>query len=70
MNMENPIISPATRAGTAGGTLLVLLFNIFSTTDILHTVIVSGVGAAVSFTVSLLLKTLVRKLKNKGESAK
>ena len=68
--MQGTVNSPGTRAGTAGGTLLVLLFNIFSATDILHTVIVSAVGASVSFTVSLLLKMLFKKIRQKNEQSR
>jgi hypothetical protein len=66
--MDNTIISPATKAGTAGGTLLVVILDIFSATDIMHTVVVSGVGAAVSFLVSMGLKMVVRRFRKKKEA--
>lgn len=49
--------------GTASGTLLSIAPNIFSE-DILKTVILAVIGAVVSFTVSLLLKGLM-KIKKK-----
>ena len=48
--------------GTAGGTFLSVLPNIHSV-DILKTVILATIGAIVSFTISLLLKILIRKHK-------
>jgi hypothetical protein len=48
--------------GTAGGTFLSVLPNIHSV-DILKTVILATIGAIVSFTISLLLKFLIRKHK-------
>jgi mannitol-specific phosphotransferase system IIBC component len=51
------------RAGTASGTFLSILPNIFSE-DIAKTIILAVVGATVSFMVSLLLKWLT-KSKNK-----
>lgn len=59
--MSDSSFASEIRTGTAGGTLAVLLFNIFSTTDILHTVILSATGAAVSFVVSYLLKWIVKR---------
>ena len=52
-----------TKMGTASGTLLSIAPNIFSE-DILKTVILAVIGAVVSFTVSLLLKGLM-KIKKK-----
>ena len=51
------------KAGTAGGILFVLI-NI-STQEIFKTAVLASIGAAVSFTVSLLLKTAVKKLKER-----
>ena len=48
------------QAGTAGGTLTVLLANINSN-DILKTAIQAVVGAVVSFVISWLLKTWMQK---------
>jgi predicted membrane-bound spermidine synthase len=50
-----------TKLGTAGGTLFTLLF--IPWTDILRTFVLSGVAAATSFLVSLLLQHLFRKKK-------
>lgn len=49
-----------TKAGTAGGTLTILLANL-SVTDLVHTAILASVGATVSFIVSLLWKHIFRK---------
>ena len=48
--------------GTAGGTFLSIVPNIQSE-DIAKTVILATVGAVVSFTISLLLKSLNKKHK-------
>jgi mannitol-specific phosphotransferase system IIBC component len=48
--------------GTAGGTFLSILPNIHSE-DIVKTAILATVGAIVSFTISLLLKSLQKKHK-------
>ena len=58
--MENTI---SLKTGTAAGTLLSILPNLFSE-DVLKTIILAALGATVSFTVSLLLKCLL-KFKNK-----
>lgn len=54
--------SNSTIIGTAGGTFLSILPNIHSV-DILKTIILAAIGAIVSFTISLLLKFLIRKHK-------
>ena len=51
-----------TKAGTAGGTLLTIFANITSE-DVLKTVILAAIGAAVSFTVTIFLKALIKRLK-------
>lgn len=51
-----------TLMGTAGGTFLSIVPNIQSH-DIARTAILAAVGAIVSFTISLLLKSLYRKHK-------
>jgi len=58
--MENTI---SLRTGTAAGTLLSILPNLFSE-DILKTIVLAALGATVSFTVSLLLKWII-KIKKK-----
>ena len=54
--MENTI---SLRTGTAAGTLLSILPNLFSE-DILKTIVLAAIGATVSFTVSLLLKWIMK----------
>lgn len=51
-----------TLMGTAGGTFLSIVPNIHSA-DILKTIILASVGAIVSFTISLLLKSILKKHK-------
>ncbi len=48
--------------GTAGGTFLSMVPNIQSE-DIVKTIVLAIVGAIVSFTISLLLKSLQKKRK-------
>ncbi len=55
-NIENGTI-----LGTVSGTVLTVAVNVGSS-DIVKTVILAGLGAVVSFSVSLLLKWLVKKL--------
>jgi len=57
MSSNNP-----TLIGTAGGTFLSIVPNIESE-DIVKTIILAAVGAIVSFTISLLLKSLNKKHK-------
>ena len=57
MTANNP-----TLMGTAGGTFLSIVPNIQSE-DIARTIILASVGAIVSFTISLLLKSLNKKHK-------
>ncbi|NHN24100.1 hypothetical protein FIA58_000290 [Flavobacterium jejuense] len=57
MTANNP-----TLMGTAGGTFLSVIPNINSH-DIAKTIILASVGAIVSFTISLLLKSLQKKRK-------
>lgn len=61
MSTHNNIES-GTILGTISGTVLTVVVNVGSS-DILKTVILAGLGAVVSFSVSLLLKWLVKKLK-------
>lgn len=51
-----------TKAGTVGGTLLTVFYNIRSE-DIVKTIVLAGVGAVVSFLVSLFLKTILKYFK-------
>ncbi len=51
-----------TKAGTAGGTLLTIFANI-SSQDIIKTAVLAGIGAVVSFTITILLKAIIKRLK-------
>ena len=51
----------STKAGTACGTLLTIFANIKSE-DLIKTAVLAGVGAVISFTITLVLKRLIRKL--------
>lgn len=51
-----------TKAGTAGGTLLSIFANI-NNEDIVKTIVLAGIGAIVSFAVTVLLKLLLKRLK-------
>lgn len=51
-----------TKAGTASGTLLTIFANI-SSEDVIKTIILAAIGAAVSFVVTLSLKILIKRLK-------
>ncbi len=50
------------RVGTAGGTFLSIVPNIHSA-DVMRTVLLAAVGAVVSFTISWLLKLILKKRK-------
>jgi hypothetical protein len=58
----NNHIGSGTILGTVSGTGLTVLVNIGSP-DIIKTVILAAIGAVVSFSVSVYLKWLVKKLK-------
>jgi len=51
--------STQTKTTTIAGTLVVLFANITST-DIIKTVVLTAIGAIVSFGISLLMKVLLR----------
>ncbi len=53
-----------TRIGTMGGTILTVVINI-STGDVIRTMILATVGAVVSFTISILLKRIIKWLNGK-----
>lgn len=48
--------------GTAGGTFLSIIPNIQSA-DVMKTVLLAAIGAVVSFTISLVLKSIIKKHK-------
>jgi hypothetical protein len=52
------------KSGTIGGTAVVLLLQLTGS-EVMKTALLAAVGAAVSFLVSLLMKWLLRKLKNR-----
>lgn len=56
--MENT----GTKAGTIGGTFLTVAANI-QNGDVLKTIVLAAIGAIVSFSVSLLMKLLILKLR-------
>ena len=58
----NHVFDNNTKVGTAGGTMLTILANINSG-DLIRTGVLAAVGAAVSFSVTLLLKLLIKRLK-------
>lgn len=60
--MEQP--DHSTRAGTIGGTLLVIIIQINSE-ELLKTGILAAIGASVSFGVTLLLKMVVQRMRKK-----
>ncbi len=60
--MTQEYFDNSTKAGTVGGTLLTILVNINSA-DLLKTVILASLGAVVSFSVTLLLKVLIKRFK-------
>jgi mannitol-specific phosphotransferase system IIBC component len=60
--MQHPLVDSGVKSGTAGGTLLTLWINI-QQEDLLKTALLAAIGAAVSFSVSLLLKWLVKRLR-------
>lgn len=63
--MANQSMGTGTKIGTAGGTLLSVLANITSG-DLLHTAILAAVGAVVSFSVSMVLKWLVKFIQQRN----
>jgi hypothetical protein len=60
---HQPFLSD-TKIGIAGGTLTALLLNVTSS-DVIKTVVLAGIGAMVSFIMSQLLKKIVRWWKNR-----
>lgn len=60
--MHQQYFDNTTKAGTASGTLLTIFANI-SSEDVLKTIVLAAVGAAVSFVVTLCLKLLIKRVK-------
>jgi putative flippase GtrA len=59
---NNANVDASTKAGTIGGTLLVLLLHI-SSEELIKTVLLAAVGAVVSFGVSFLLNKMIKRRK-------
>ena len=51
-----------TKTGTASGTLLTIFGNI-SNQDIFKTVVLAAVGAVISFSVTVFLKSIIKRFK-------
>ncbi len=62
--MEPVWLSGNAKAGTVGGTLLVIILNI-SPAALFDTMLLAAVGALVSFSMSALLKYLVKRFTRK-----
>lgn len=60
--MTQEYFDNSTKAGTVGGTLLTILVNINSA-DLLKTLVLAALGAVVSFSVTLLLKVLIKRFR-------
>ena len=58
----NQYFDGTTKAGTAGGTLLTV-FVFISSADVLKTLVLAGIGAIVSFCVTVCLKAAIRWFK-------
>jgi len=61
---HNIHVDGSTKAGTVGGTLLILFINL-SNGEVYKTVLLAAIGAVVSFSVSMLLKILVKRIRKK-----
>jgi hypothetical protein len=59
-----PNVDLHTKAGGAGGILAVFLFNI-SSEKLVETMVLAGIGAVVSFSISHLLQRMVKKRQRK-----
>lgn len=58
--MENSIDNGSAKAGTVGGTLLVVLLKV-DLAEMTHTVFLAVIGAVSSYAVSALIKFIIRK---------
>jgi hypothetical protein len=65
MMENNGSVDTPTKAGTIGGTFLILLLHITSE-EILKTALLAAVGAVVSFAVSFLLNRFIKNRRAKG----
>ena len=57
--MSGPMFTSSTMVGTAVGTIIIFIANIRSA-DMIKTVLLAGMGAVVSFFISLLLRKAVK----------
>lgn len=64
ITVESSFHNGNTWAGMAGGTILVILLRM-DMQEIGHTVLLAAIGAVVSFTVSVLLRYIIRKFLRK-----
>ncbi len=62
--MEPVWINGNAKAGTLGGTLLVIILNI-TPAALFDTALLAAVGAVISFTISVLLKYLLKRFTRK-----
>ena len=53
-----------TKAGTIGGTILTIVYNI-KVAEIEKTIVLASIGAVVSFTISIILKKIVNRYMKK-----
>jgi hypothetical protein len=60
--MMQPLFDSTSKAGTATGTFVIILAHIDSS-DILRTAVLAAIGAAVSFVVTVILKVLVKRMR-------
>jgi len=60
--MDGPLSGGSAKAGTAGGTLAVVLLQLLQSSELVKTAVLAATGAAVSYLVSMLLKYALRKL--------
>lgn len=65
VSMTTPNSNGGTVAGTAGGTLLTIFANIHSE-DVIKTAVLACIGAIVSFTISVGMKWIAKKLKRQA----
>ena len=57
----------STRAGTAGGTFLAFIANL-GKDDILKTIVLTMIGAVLSFVVSIVLQFILSRIKKDGRN--
>ena len=59
--MEHNYFDNTTKAGTISGTMLTVLANIYPE-DLLQTAMLAAIGATVSFSITILLKAISKRL--------